>query len=180
MERRQRQRQDCGQWTWSWPMPRCGLGRYECSSRHFRQHIEVMEFFFFYGWKEKDRNCKFPQFHLGGNEGGKGDSHAREKRRRHHTKIFQRQNPECVGRRSRGGGQIIQGGRPGNHEPTLLVQGARNGEAITWSRPLHLQLWIRNVPRSVGISSSIILFIISDMLPCRMNTLIIVLGTAVL
>ena len=66
-------------------------------------------FFFFYGW---NRNCKFPQFHLGGNEGGKGDTHAREKRRRHHTKIIQRQNP---GRRSRGGGQITEypGGEAG-------------------------------------------------------------------
>ena len=41
------------------------------------------------------------------------NSHAREKRKRHHTKIIQRQNPERVGRRSRGGGQIIQGGGRG-------------------------------------------------------------------
>ena len=65
-----------------------------------------MEGFFFDRWKEEDRNCKFPRFHLGGNDGGKGDTIMPEKAPvATHTKIIQRQNPEYVGRRSRGGGQ---------------------------------------------------------------------------
>ena len=63
-----RQRQDNGQWTWSWPCRDADLD----ATANVHQDISgnIMEVFF-YEWKEEDRNCKFPRFHLGGNDGEK-------------------------------------------------------------------------------------------------------------
>jgi hypothetical protein len=80
-------------------------------------------FYFFDGWKEEDRNCKFLRFHLGERM---GHHHARESscgRKGHHTKIIRRQNP---GRRSRGGGRGITS--PGNRLLPFLQR--RHVEAI--------------------------------------------------
>ena len=82
-------------------------GMNECSSRHFRQHIEVMEDFFL-----MDRKRRIVII---------GKRTHQLSQRRHHTKIILRQNPEYVGRSHGGEARLSKGGRPGNHEPRSRV-----------------------------------------------------------
>jgi hypothetical protein len=56
-------------------MPRCGV------DETFQATYRGNESFFLDGWKEEARSCKFPRFHLGGNDRGKGDTIMPEKSR---------------------------------------------------------------------------------------------------
>ena len=91
-------------------MPRCATNVHQDISGN------IMEVFF-YEWKEEDCNCKFSRFNLGGNDGGKGDTIMPEKSEGDTIQRGRIQN--MWGEGHGGGGQIIQGGRPGNHEPRL-------------------------------------------------------------